>query len=77
MQTLYQDRRDGKIEINELQQKRTEIQKGIETAAMDVLTAEQKKKFEELKGEKFELKRRQLRIQPKVGPRKPQPGDEV
>lgn len=75
---MSQDRRDGKIDRAKMSEKYSELRKETEAAVLGVLTDAQKKKFEEMKGKKFELPRRQFRGgQPRGIPRKPRPGDEV
>ena len=46
--------------------KMAELRKETETKVLDTLNDSQKKRFEELKGKKFELKRRAFQIQPKA-----------
>jgi len=52
---LFQDAQSGKIERSELREKFSDLRKEIRTEALDVLTKEQKEKFETMKGEKFQL----------------------
>ena len=69
VQNVSKDIRAGNLQRGEAQEKFTEIRKKTESDVHGVLTEAQQKKFEELKGPKFVLKRN-LRIQPRVAPQK-------
>ena len=59
--TIFQDIKAGNIERGEIGKKMSELQKTLVSDVMGVLSESQQKKFEELKGEKFEFKRRTFR----------------
>lgn len=61
-QQLFQDIRNGVLQPADRAKKSAEIREETEKAAIDALTDAQKKQFEAMKGKKFDLKYRGLRI---------------
>jgi Spy/CpxP family protein refolding chaperone len=63
---LFQDIRNGVLQREDYAKKSAEIREETNKAAVNSLTDEQKKQFEAMKGEKFELKFNRARIRPKA-----------
>lgn len=60
MRELFAGVRDGSVKREEMQKKMEELRAESEKAALEVLTAEQRKKLDSMKGEKIELSPRDL-----------------